>query len=157
MKLQAIRDIAFGNGTRPRGFDFGQIEINDDSRWIDVHRESLTTRPADMETASCEPAESVTPVEFANAIRNVGTCIEMIDEGVDVEDDLPPGEWREILVAESDLSKSVKEKFAAAGIVNLGDIETHTTEHQGFEGTDLVKQQETAVIAYLAKYLAPAG
>ena len=151
MNIVAARTVAFGNGTRPKGFAFATVEFKGDSKLFDLHLELRDKTPiADLKSATVTLADGVLASELATAVSNSRTIrLEAETKPNDAGSTKPvePVEWRTIEIKSvSNVTKKAKTKLAEAKILTLGDLEKHTAENEGFnDELSLTKKEQSAI------------
>ena len=146
--LIADWEVAFGNGTRPSGFELASVEFNGENTPYDLHREVRNNKPLDeLESASVTLNDGVEYIELKNALANPNH-VRWQDDDEQPAEPLEPGDWRNIEVGDAvTWSKDIKSKLTDAGLDTLGDVEAYVNENEGLESISGLGpiQQETVL------------
>lgn len=167
MKLISRRKCAFGNGTRPAGFEFGEFEVAENSTPYEFEKELILHRSfSKLKNGTAKVAEGVTEREFVTAYRN-GHLALRIDESdrketkpdpsnPDSASPDPPEDYSEIKIKDTGLSSSIQSALEKAGIETLGDLEDFGEANRGFTKIDgIAKAGEAAILEEFEKHIEP--
>ena len=153
MKLINKSVAAFGNGTLEPNTHIADVELADGKTLYDMYLEIRTAKSLDqIETGVVELASGRTKNEFVGILGNMHIC--NVEQASTSTASKPiVSDWRDLVIADSELSGEIKKNLKDAGLKTLGDIEKHTNDHSGFEVPDLGPVQQKKVIELIAQHI----
>lgn len=155
-EFKSSREVAFGNGSRPKGFLFATVEFSDGGNPFLLHRQAMSADDLSSITiAEVVLNDGVEFIEFKNALANPNHTQWEFGESISETPEQESDDWRLIQVDDVDeWSRDIRSNLTGAGLQTLGDVETHINENEGLESiSDLGPRQQETVIETLSVYI----
>lgn len=136
--IQATAQVALGNGTRQRGFVFGEIES--DEKFAEAIAAALMADA--VKVAECvvlNAGEDVAIEEVVNALRTAhqNGPVQVVDPDAKAEkqkgSSVDPGG---LLVADLELTPGVLKSLSEAGLLTVAQVIAYGNEHEGLTSID---------------------
>lgn len=145
LSILAAIVISFGNGTRPRGFKFAEVQLEGDNGLFQLQKEIRYDRPksvGDLKTAKVQLGKGVTLREFGMALNNL-SVIDTVGPEDDTGEVVAIGntkqselndeadEWKSLEIKLLDLTPESIELLSGDGLVTIEDVQQKVDENDG--------------------------